>query len=177
MIVFYSMVGMAIYHFSEALRTDEQFVTGIIRSIKDLFIALATYELSISIFKEYLGKGDEDIGLIWSIRRTVTRFVSVLVIALVLEGPILVIKYSQLDLAGNLIYPVAVIIAASILLLITYYLLLALAFFLHWTCQQLEKIVEYERHWTQYIFVKILPTIILSLSFFSNRATRCVSPT
>ncbi|MCW8108261.1 hypothetical protein OPS25_07115 [Alteromonas ponticola] len=131
MVVSYSMVGMAIYHFVTALQSDEQFVTGIIRSINDLFIALATYELSVGIFKEYRGKGDEDIGLIWSIRRTVTRFVSVVVIALVLEGLILVIKYSQLDMAGNLFYPVAVVISASILLV-------ALAVFLHWTRQEPE---------------------------------------
>ncbi|NMH61234.1 hypothetical protein [Alteromonas ponticola] len=129
MIVSYSMVGMAIYHFVTALQTDEQLVTGIIRSINDLFIALATYELSVGIFKEYRGQGDEDIGLIWSIRRTVTRFVSVVIIALVLEGLILVIKYSQLDMAGNLFYPVAVVISASLLLI-------SLALFLHWTRQE-----------------------------------------
>lgn len=38
-------------------------------------------------------------------------------VALVLEGLIMVIKYSQLDLAGNLYYPVAIIASASILLL------------------------------------------------------------
>ncbi len=51
------------------------------------------------------------------LRRTVPRFVSIVCIALVLEGLLLVIKYSQLDLAGNLYYPVAIIMAASFLLI------------------------------------------------------------
>lgn len=45
------------------------------------------------------------------------RFVSVTSIALVLEGLVMVIKYSQLDLAGNLYYPVAIILSAAGLLL------------------------------------------------------------
>jgi hypothetical protein len=41
----------------------------------------------------------------------------VVVIALSLEGLVMVIKYSQLDLAGNLYYPVAIIFSAGFLLL------------------------------------------------------------
>lgn len=51
------------------------------------------------------------------VRRTITRFVGVVSIALTLEALIMVIKYNQLELAGNLGYPVAVIAAAGMLLL------------------------------------------------------------
>lgn len=50
------------------------------------------------------------------IRRGIIRFVSVTCTALVLESLIMVIKYSQKDLAGFLYYPVAIIVAAALLL-------------------------------------------------------------
>jgi hypothetical protein len=65
--------------------------------------------------KEY-GEAEDD-HIVVVLRRTVPRFVSIVCIALVLEGLLLVIKYSQLELAGNLYYPVAIIIAASLLLI------------------------------------------------------------
>lgn len=78
----------------------------------------------MGIYKEY--RFSEEDNLFDAIRRTVTRFVSVVIIALVLEGLIMIIKYSQLDLAGNLFYPVAVVVAASLLLM-------ALGLFLRWS--------------------------------------------
>lgn len=123
MIISASLIGLSVVHFIEAIQSGE-FITGVIKSINDLFIALATYELAVGIFKEY--REGDDANLFSSIRRTVARFVSVVVIALVLEGLIMIIKYSQLDLAGNLFYPVAVIFSAS-------FLLIALAVFLRWS--------------------------------------------
>lgn len=109
-----SMIVLAVYHFYEAIVTDD-FVSGIIKSINDMFIALATYELAIGIYKEYRERDGPNI--IVSLRKTITRFVGVVVIALVLEGLIMIIKYSQLELAGNMLYPVAVIISAGVLLM------------------------------------------------------------
>jgi hypothetical protein len=51
------------------------------------------------------------------VRRTIARFVGTVCIALVLESLIMIIKYSQLDLAGNLFYPVAIMVGASVLLM------------------------------------------------------------
>ncbi len=119
-----TMVGMSGVHFYAGFAADTDFVSAVIKAVNDLFIALATYELAMGIFKEY--RHSEEGDLFQSIRRTVTRFVSVVVIALVLEGLVMIIKYSQLDLAGNLFYPVAVVVAASILLL-------SLGAFLHLT--------------------------------------------
>ena len=47
------------------------------------------------------------------LRRGVARFVGVVCIALVMEGLIMAIKYSQLDLAGNLNYAVAIVVSAA----------------------------------------------------------------
>ncbi len=119
-----TMVAMSGVHFYAGFAEDVDFVSAVIKAVNDLFIALATYELAMGIFKEYRHSEEGDLFL--SIRRTVTRFVSVVVIALVLEGLVMIIKYSQLDLAGNLFYPVAVVIAASVLLI-------SLGVFLHLT--------------------------------------------
>ena len=122
-----TMICLAGVHFYEGFSPDTDFVSAVIKSVNDLFIALATYELAMGIFKEYRYSQEDNLFL--SIRRTVTRFVSVVVIALVLEGLIMIIKYSQLDLAGNLFYPVAVVVAASLLLI-------ALGLFLKWSREE-----------------------------------------
>lgn len=61
---------------------------------------------------EYSGDEDPVTGL----RRTIPRFIGTVCVALSLEGLIMVIKYSQLDLAGNLYYPVAIIVSTALLL-------------------------------------------------------------
>lgn len=94
----------------------ETLVSGIIRAINTAVISLATFELGIGIGKEY-AVSEEGQSLLSVVRRTVTRFISVVAIALALEGLIMVIKYSQLDLAGNLFYPVAIIASGSLLLM------------------------------------------------------------
>jgi len=87
----------------------------LVSAINTAFISLATYELGVGIGKEYTSP-DNGSEFYPAIRRNVTRFVSVACIALVLEALILVIKYSQLELAGNLYYPVAIVVGASVLL-------------------------------------------------------------
>lgn len=114
-IISITLVGLSIIHFVYSFNQDE-IIAGLIKSINDAFIALATFELGSGIAREYRLEDNEN-NLFFSIRRTVTRFVSVVIIALVLEGLLMVIKYSQLELAGNLYYPVAVISSAGFLLL------------------------------------------------------------
>jgi len=109
-----SLTALAIYQFASALAGDS-LVTGIVQAINTAVIALATFELGIGVGKEYTTPEDEH-NMFNTVRRTVTRFVGVVTIALVLEGLIMVIKYSQLELAGNLYYPVAIISSASLLL-------------------------------------------------------------
>ena len=96
---------------------------SLLKAINMAVISLATFELGLVINQEYAGK-DDKCHIATVLYRTLPRFVSIVCIALVLEGLLMVIKYSQLDMAGNLYYPVAVITSASLLLA-------ALGLFLH----------------------------------------------
>lgn len=104
---------------------DKELINGIITAVNTAFIALATFELGVGIDKEY-GVVDNGDHIYRAVRRMVARFVSVTCIALVLESLILVIKYSQLEMAGNLPYPIAMMAGASALLI-------ALGVFMHFT--------------------------------------------
>jgi len=103
-------------------------LTGILlKSINTGIIALAVFELALIINKEY-GEPNEDNNkdAIDTLRGTLPRFIGTVCVALSLEGLIMVIKYSQLELAGNLYYPVAIIISTA-------FLLAALGLFLYLT--------------------------------------------
>lgn len=93
-----------------------------LKMVNGSVIAIALYELAMVIAREYGGGHDDDVAVM--LRRTLPRFIGTVAVALSLEGLIMVIKYSQLDLAGNLYYPVAIIISAACLLI-------ALGIFLH----------------------------------------------
>ena len=117
LIVAGSMAVMSLIEFVRAFTDpgERELISGIVRAMNTAFIALATFELGVGISKEY-ALPDDGADLFPAIRRTITRFVSVVCIAMVLEALIMVIKYSQLELAGNLTYPVAVAGGASALL-------------------------------------------------------------
>lgn len=86
-----------------------------LKGVNTGIIALAVFELALVINKEYSGE-EESEDAVESLRRTIPRFIGTVCIALSLEGLIMVIKYSQLDLAGNLYYPVAIIASTALLL-------------------------------------------------------------
>ena len=86
-----------------------------LRSINIGIIALAVFELALVINREY-SETEENENAVESLRRTIPRFIGTVCIALSLEGLIMVIKYSQLELAGNLYYPVAIISSTALLL-------------------------------------------------------------
>lgn len=132
LIVSVALVVMSAMEFARTFAGahGQELIGGIVRAINTAVIALATFELGLGIGKEYTVP-EENHGLYPVVRRTVTRFVSVVCIALVLEGLIMVIKYSQLDLAGNLYYPVAIIVGSSVLLM-------GLGVFIHLTRADLE---------------------------------------
>lgn len=109
-----SLMFLAVVYLIDAFGNSD-IITGLIKSINVAFISLATFELGTGILKEYNPRRDEeDIFLV--VRRMVMRFGSVTSIALVLEGLVMVIKYSQTNMAGNLNYPVEILVAAAILL-------------------------------------------------------------
>lgn len=110
------LIGLSVQMFIVGLYNPElDLVTLVIKSINTLVISLAMYELGIGVGKEYTAS-DQGENIFQNIRRTITRFVGTVCIALVLEALIMIIKYSQLELAGNLYYPVSILIACSLLL-------------------------------------------------------------
>ena len=116
-IISLSLITLSFYIFTSGLLSKEHdFITLIIKSINTLVISLAMYELGVGVGKEYTVE-DEGENIFQNMRRTITRFVGTVCIALVLESLIMIIKYSQLDLAGNLYYPVAILTSCSFLLI------------------------------------------------------------
>lgn len=110
------LIGMAGYQFVDGFAEGTEIVNIMIKSINTSIIALAIFELGIGIGQEYGKHFNEEDHTFMVIRRTIARFVGTVCIALVLEGLIMVIKYSQLELAGNLYYPVGILVGASVLL-------------------------------------------------------------
>jgi hypothetical protein len=110
------LVGLAAFQFLEGLNEGKEVVNVLIKSINTSIIALAIFELGLGIGKEYGKNTEEEDHTYMVVRRTITRFVGTVCIALVLEGLIMIIKYSQLDLAGNLFYPVGILAGSSVLL-------------------------------------------------------------
>lgn len=110
-----SLGALSVHKFIAAFSRSEEIVSGLIYAINMAVISLATFELGLSVGKEYTQDNDDNIYT--TVRSSITRFVGVVCIALVLEGLIMVIKYSQMELAGNLVYPVAIIVSASFLLI------------------------------------------------------------
>jgi hypothetical protein len=115
MVLSISFAALAVKEFIAAISNLGSLTTGLVASINAAVISLAAFELGLNVGKEYIQESDDDIFA--AVRRSIARFVGVVCIALVLEGLIMVIKYSQLELAGNLGYPVAIIGSASLLLI------------------------------------------------------------
>jgi hypothetical protein len=110
------LIGLAVFQFIEGFNEGKEIVNILIQSVNTSIIAMAIFELGIGIGKEYGNNTDDEDHTYIVMRRTISRFVGTVCIALVLEGLIMIIKYSQLDLAGNLFYPVGILLGASVLL-------------------------------------------------------------
>ncbi|WP_372740415.1 hypothetical protein [Neptunomonas sp.] len=101
----------------EGIINKENITEVLLSSINTGIIGLAVFELALIINKEYSGPiEDDEKDAVGTLRETLPRFIGTVCVALSLEGLIMVIKYSQLDLAGNLYYPVAIIISTAFLL-------------------------------------------------------------
>ncbi|OAI21765.1 hypothetical protein A1359_19075 [Methylomonas lenta] len=110
----------------EGILNESNITEVFLSSINTGIIALAVFELALIVNKEYSGPIENEKDAVASLRETLPRFIGTVCVALSLEGLIMVIKYSQLDLAGNLYYPVAIIISTALLLS-------ALGFFIYLT--------------------------------------------
>lgn len=108
--------GAALIEFVSPILNQGNVIEGLIKGLNMGVVALAVYELAQIVYEEY-ETTDARNGRIARMRRGIIRFVSVTCTALVLEALMMVIKYSQQDLAGFLYYPVAIIAAAALLLI------------------------------------------------------------
>lgn len=106
-----------LFHVVEGILNKANITEVFLSSINTGIIALAVFELALIINKEYSGPiEDVEKDAVARLRGTLPRFIGTVCVALSLEGLIMVIEYSQLDLAGNLYYPVAIIISTALLL-------------------------------------------------------------
>lgn len=119
------LMGLASYQFVDGLQHGKELISIFVQSVNTGIIALAIFELGLGIGKEYTTCEQHE-HTFYTIRRMVARFVGTVCIALVLESLIMIIKYSQLDLAGNLYYPVGILGASGVMLC-------ALGLFLHFS--------------------------------------------
>lgn len=87
----------------------------IVKIVNASVISMAVFEVALVVSKEYGSEAEHDVVVM--LRRTLPRFIGTVCVALALEGLMMVIKYSQLDLAGNLYYPVAIIVSSAMLLM------------------------------------------------------------
>jgi len=95
--------------------SGEAMMQALIKGVNGSVIALAVYELAMVIRSEYSGRSESH-DVITMMRRTLPRFIGTVCVAMSLEGLIMIIKYSQLELAGNLYYPVAIMAITALLL-------------------------------------------------------------
>src|SRR5437868_357087 len=108
--------GAAVVEFLRPILDNGDFLDGLVKGLHMGVVALAVYELAQIVYEEYDALGAPE-TVVPRIRRGIFRFVCVVCTALVLESLIMVIKYNQKDLAGFLMYPVALIAAAAGLLI------------------------------------------------------------
>lgn len=105
----------AVVEFAIPVLENGDFLQGLIKGLHTGVVALAVYELAEIVHQEYDPDGQSQ-NVLARIRRGVARFGAVVIVALVLESLIMVIKYSQENLAGFLYYPAAIIVSAALLL-------------------------------------------------------------
>ena len=120
-IIFFGLAAAIIFslfqHIIDGIINQVDLTELLLKGINTAIIALAVFELALIIHKEYSEPEDENKkDAIETLRGTLPRFIGTVCVALALEGLIMVIKYSQLDLAGNLYYPVAIIMSTAFLL-------------------------------------------------------------
>ena len=110
-----SIMLLVIRNMIEGLFAGGDIMQIFLSSINTGVIALAVFELASAVYQEY-GTASEENDVVRSLRQTLPRFIGTVCVALSLEGLIMVIKYSQLEMAGNLYYPVAIITSTAFLL-------------------------------------------------------------
>lgn len=112
-----SFALIAVHALVMAVFSPAPLIDGLARTINMAVISLAAFELGRGLHKEYVRPTSTTERFV-VLRRTVSRFVIIVFIALAIEGLLMAINYRQPDLASTLFYPVA-IVTGTLLLLIT----------------------------------------------------------
>lgn len=112
-----SIIFALFHNIYEAFLKQEAWMNIFIDAINTGIIALAVFELALIILADYTEPTDPSVSTrSVGVTKALPKFVGMVCVALSLEGLIMVIKYSQLELAGNLYYPVAIITSTALLL-------------------------------------------------------------
>ena len=111
----FTLVSTTVADVVQEIHSGQTMMQALIKGVNGSVIALAVYELAMVIRSEYSGRSESH-DIITMMRRTLPRFIGTVCVAMSLEGLIMIIKYSQLELAGNLYYPVAIIASTALLL-------------------------------------------------------------
>ncbi len=110
------LCGYALIELLSPILRSGDLIGGLLDGLNTAVVALAVYELAQGTHDQY-GQRTSLRNSANRLRDGVVRFIGVACSALVLEALIMVIKYSQKELAGFLYYPVAIIIGAGVLLM------------------------------------------------------------
>ena len=108
--------GFGLSHAGEALLASERSVEPLFTAVALVAIAVAVLELGATILAEEMARSDPKREPT-EIRRTLSRFLYIVITALAIEGLLMVFKYSIGDQPILLIYAGAVLVATSILLI------------------------------------------------------------
>lgn len=108
--------AFAAFEFIRPIIESGDILGGLVKGLHMGVVALPVYELGLIVHQEYK-ESEKPQNPITRIQRGIARFAGMVFVALVLESLILVIKYSQQDMAGLLYYPVAILVGAGFLLI------------------------------------------------------------
>ena len=108
--------GFGLAHAGEALLAAQRSVEPLFTAVALVAIAVAVLELGATILAEEIARSDPKREPT-EIRRTLSRFLYIVITALAIEGLLMVFKYSIGDEPVLLIYAGAVLVATSVLLI------------------------------------------------------------
>ncbi|RAK58012.1 GNAT family acetyltransferase [Phenylobacterium deserti] len=99
-----------------ALLTGRPFVTAMVNSLGYLILSLAVFDVARYVFDEEVTRGREMRNAAET-RRSITKFITVIIIAVLMDALVALSKAGQADL-NQLVYPVVLVAGGGGLLLI-----------------------------------------------------------
>jgi hypothetical protein len=109
------MIGDAMLEFMKVLRTDRNFSIAALTGISYVVVAIAVFDVAKYFFEEEVIRARE-LRVASETRRSLTRFISIVAIAIFLEALLTVFNAIQ-DKISDLIYPTLLLIAAILMVI------------------------------------------------------------